>query len=42
MPLMDSGRGHAMDPFEPAAASKIRTLGYAAQNIQDIFNILKR
>jgi hypothetical protein len=41
MPLMDSGRGHAMHPFEPAA-SRIRTLGYAAQNIQDIFNILKR
>jgi hypothetical protein len=41
MPLMDSGRGHAMHPSEPAA-SRIRTLGYAAQNIQDIFNILKR
>ncbi len=41
MPLMDSGKGHAMHPSEPAA-SRIRTLGYAAQNIQDIFNILKR
>jgi hypothetical protein len=41
MPLMDSGRGRAMHPFEPAA-SRIRTLGFAAQNIQDIVNILKR
>jgi hypothetical protein len=41
MPLMDSGRGHAIHPSEPAA-KRIRTLGYAAQNIQDIFNILKR
>jgi hypothetical protein len=41
MPLMDSGRGHAKHTSEPAA-SRIRTLGYAAQNIQDIFSILKR
>jgi hypothetical protein len=41
MPPMEPGRRHAMHPLEPAA-SRIRTLDYAAQNIQDIFSILKR